>query len=204
MPKPHESKNLKNCHLSSFHMFCQPAVPLINLKFESKMREKQANRFHSEAVKAKRQAQLELKRGNRLFAKYQAEQAYRLETQAILTFQQAGAITGWKLNTEAQQNIAELAKLMNDTRRQMIAVSKRVDMNQLAMNRHRLDGLRERTVSAHLLLTSGEDDIVVQEGADALLNSLEQEIEFEQLNYCPQIPHGFPGDNSSGDWPNPY
>jgi charged multivesicular body protein 1 len=169
-----------------------------NLKMQGKQFENEAKRLQREALKERSKAKAELKKGNRAQAALYAQNAVRLEEQSKSLLQNSAAVGGYAVDVRAAEAIVQSAATMTTATRAMEAAGKKVNMEQLSLNRHKMDGVKQRLGAAHQFLTVGEGDTTIEAGANDLLDALEHENEQYALMQMDSIPQGIPSAYASG------
>jgi hypothetical protein len=99
---------------------------------------------------------------------------------------------GMGIDIQAAQTTTQTANTMRVATQAIGQASKAINIDQLAADRQRMDGLKQRLGAAHDLLTNGEGDMEVNAGAEELLTALEEENNQLAMLQIADIPEGVP------------
>jgi charged multivesicular body protein 1 len=170
----------------------------LKVRMNAKQLESEAKRLQKQANQERTKARAELKRGNRAAASLYAQNAVRFDNQATQLLQNSAAVTGMGTDIHSAQVTAQTAQTMNVATAAIAGATKKVNLDQLAANRQKMDGLKQRMGAAHDLLCNGEGDMEVNAGADELLAALEEENNQMAMLQIADIPEGIPGQYAPG------
>ena len=153
----------------------------LNMKIQSKQLEHEAQKFQKMSQQERNKARIELKKGNRAAAQMYAKQAVMYEQQQIKLLQNAGAVNGYTTDLRQGQVQAQMSKTMDDATKHMQKTSNQVNLNKVAANRNKMDGINQKLGAAHVLLTGDPNQANINAAADDLLYSLDDEIQMQRL-----------------------
>lgn len=162
------------------------------MKMQGKELEREARRCQKEAAAQRKKAKLELKKGNRAAAQMYAQNAVRYDQQANSLLQNCSATQGFATDMRTAAVSAQMATTMQSAATGMEQCSKKINLEKVAANRTKMDGLKQKMGAAHELLVGGEGEMEIGAGAEDLLAALEAENAEDAMNQIADIPTGLP------------
>jgi charged multivesicular body protein 1 len=165
----------------------------LKIRMSAKALENDAKRFQKQAAQERAKAKAELARGNRATAALYAQNAVRFEQQANSLLQHSATTTGMGTEIRMAEVTAQTAQTMKVASSAMQHATKQVNLEQLAKERQKMDGLKQQMGAAHELITNGEGEMEVNAGAEDLLAQLDEENNQIALLQIADIPEGIPG-----------
>lgn len=167
------------------------------LKMQGKSLEREAKRLQNEAKKERNKAKAELKKGNRATAQLYAQNAVRYEQQATQLLQSCATTQGYATDMRQAQVSAEMARAMNKATEGMAQCSQNINMNKIAANRTKMDGLKSKMGAANELMNNTENEIDLNAGTEELLAALDEENNEAARMEITEIPMGIPTTNQA-------
>jgi hypothetical protein len=161
---------------------------IFQFKMQAKMLEKQAQREMRNSEKERRIARGHLAKGQRAFAEHHAQASVRAKQLSEFYLKNSGAISSMMMDMQRAQVEKGMAKALGAAAKKMDEYIGTMNLEKIAQTTMQYDKLRGKTSTAHALVAPSDESVEV--GASALLGTLADELETEQMVEMGQIPTG--------------
>jgi hypothetical protein len=159
---------------------------IFTFKMQAKTLEKQALKEQRNAEKERRIARQHLAKGERAFADHHAQASCRAKLMAEFYLKNSGAISSMVADMQMAQIQKGMAKALGDAAKKMDQYIGKMDLAKIAETTLQYDKLRGKVGTAHSLVAPTDESVEV--GANALVESLLDELDTEQMLAMGEIP----------------